>query len=112
MINDLFLSGEEVARVVVNKLKELNIFHMIGAICFDTCAANTGWAKGTVANHSVYFTKPVAQIHMVSDSLALLNFISLDPPCRYGICFMHSNTHLSICVSVCPSVCLSVHPFV
>ena len=40
------LSGEEVARVVVNKLKELNIFGMISGICFDTCAANTGWAKG------------------------------------------------------------------
>ena len=37
----------------MNKLKELNIFGMISAICFDTCAANTGWAKGEVDEWAV-----------------------------------------------------------
>ena len=39
-------TGEEVARVVIEKLKELGIFDKVAGLCFDTCAANTGWARG------------------------------------------------------------------
>ena len=31
---------------MIKKLRELEIFHLIGALCFDTCASNTGWARG------------------------------------------------------------------
>ena len=39
-------TGEEVAQIVINKLREMEIFHRICGICFDTCSVNTGWARG------------------------------------------------------------------
>ena len=39
-------TGEEVAQIVIDKLKEMNIFHRICGICFDTCSVNTGWERG------------------------------------------------------------------
>ena len=54
----------------MEKLKELGIFHLIGPICFDTTASNTGWARGNInTTNDTYTTKDLKFILQLGNLL-------------------------------------------
>lgn len=62
--------GEVISGIIVEKLKELGIFHLIGPICFDTTASNTGWARGNInTTNDTYTTKDLKFILQLGNLL-------------------------------------------